>query len=348
MKKKEQEEYLNNLGFEIKNIPEDWLLKRIKFSEPHKKTQQHRTRFFKNVLYVHKNIPFIMQITYSWNEDFTKWVILNQDVISAHFNGYIFTNIYYIMGWGYKPNYEYNFKRRIKLNYCFYESIYYDYVYKGKNYTRHIDNIQDVNRPLFETMYKEKIHHLNCFVKNSTSNKPYVALGLVKYMNKDKFKEFIEWVRRFRKFDIILYEDFLKLAKNRNHKDIFVDNWLELHDQWAGIVEQRRNETLANKDIKVWNKDVKQSDIYIKKMESNEEKLKFGNEMNNCLTGDLFDYKKIYRIESYITETPLALHWEDNEIQQLYGYKNQSVSDKVERLVKNVMIKYIKKHKDGV
>lgn len=343
MKKVEQEEFLNNLAFEVPNVPEDWLIKKIKFKEVDKKTQGHRNRFYKNILYVYKDIPFVFEICYSYNEDFTKYAILGQKIISAAFESKIFTNVYYVMGCGYKPNFEYNFKRRGRLSYWMFDAISYDYAYKGKNFMRKVYDLEDVLNPLYETMYKEKLSHLNKFVINTNTNKPYVATGMDSYMSKEQFNEFSEWVKGLRNFDINLYKDFLKLAKNKNHNNIFVNNWLELHDLWSGIKEQRENEKIAKKDIEVWNKEVKKSsEIDIIKIESKYEMIEFGNEMNNCLIDGGFDYKTIYKVVSWKTRTPLALCWDKKEIEQLYGYKNKEVSETVHQLVRKAMGDYLK------
>lgn len=334
-------EFLNKKALEVPEIPISWLQNKIIFYEPDKKIKKYKKLMRTYILYEYKSIPWIIEVAYTWNEDFTKWSILSQLVFSCLFGKRVWKNAYYIMSWGYRANNEISFSLMNRTwkyslsSYSEFSLTTWSYAYKARNWVRKLStkNITYI-RPIFETLYKMGLEHLSGYVLGQ-SNKPYVALEMHELISKQLFKEFVEWSKLNKEINLHTYQDFLKMARNRKWKDIFVDNWLELHDDWSGITAQREKKAAAKKDIEVWKSKVKEKDIYITPMKSKEEVIQFGNEMNNCLNRINFNYKEIFKIESYLTSTPLALYWAGGEIRQLYGFNNIKVNDDVRIAVKN-------------
>lgn len=336
MTNKELVLYINNEAEGIPKIPVKWLKNKLKFIIPKKKTNQSRSVIVAHVLHVHNNIPFIIEVRYSYNWNFTEWVILNQRVFSAYINGKIVKSAYYIMSYGYRANEEISFQVD-RSTYTWYLTEF-DLVYKANNFQRSLKTIDNFDTPIYETLYKIGLKHLYGYAQEKI-NKPYSSLGLNEYMDKSKFKEFVEWVKQFKKFNLNLYIDFLKMAKNKKVKDIFVPNWLELHDKWSGITKQRENEKKVKKQIIEWNNvDYNADDIKIISMKTKDDVIKLGTELNNCLKNGNYKPSEIFEIYNYKVGGSLALHFKGKSIKQLYAFKNKEVNNKVHTLIKKLMI----------
>lgn len=332
---KETQEHLNNLAPKLPMIPFE-KIKDLKLNHYSNNKYYMNER---NWLYKWNGIYWIIEVEYTPIPDKGIYKATSQRIISAMVNGKIYKNAYYVMSKGYMPNYNINFTHsRIKFNnYTNRELLTFQQVYKAENWIRKMcNNLFDINNTQWETLYKEGLGDLkpNTYIK---SQKPRIALGL-ELLSKQQFKEFKTWHKQFKNFDLNIYKDFLTMAKNRKHKDIFAINWLELHDIWSGIVEQKKNEQLYKQDKNIWKK---VSKISITPINSKNEMKEFGTEMNNCLQTVKFNYKHIFKIESWETSTPLALEWENGQIKQLYGYKNGEVPKNINTLVKNTMEKEV-------
>lgn len=333
---KQREAHLNLMAEEVPIIDYDLIKKKIKFIKA--VGQSKRYVHYTNMLYVHKGIRFIIEVAYSYNQNFDGYVVLHYSIISAYFDDRVFLNCYFIMSHGYRANSGYSFKYRSRIN-SFYQNylIHWEGTIKGSHYERSLDSFYQFKKPIYETMYKVGLSKWNNEIVNDFSNKPRIALGLY-LLTKEEFKELINWTNK-KKIDMHIFRLFLEKAKQRKLKNIFVENYKDLYDEWTGLAEQRKNKKALKEDLKKWNQIKSHEAIILIPLKNQNQIKKLGVSMNNCLKNGWTSNNnaKLYEVRSHATTTPLALEVCKSKIKQLKSFGNGKVGEQIHNLIQEVI-----------